>query len=44
MELLAVRADPKHPLRKEYAELLEWLDKDFDPEKFNLQEVNSALA
>lgn len=44
MELLAVRADAKHSLRKEYSELLEWLGEDFDPEEFDLEEVNSALA
>lgn len=44
MELLAVRADPKHPLRKEYSEVLEWLGEDFDPEEFDLDGVNSALA
>lgn len=33
--------DPENP---EYEELLEWLDYEFDPEKFDLEWVNKQLA
>ena len=36
--LLATRADPTHPERDE------WIDADFDPERFDLDAVNTALA
>ena len=39
--LLAAVADPDHPERKE---LLEWLDEDFDPAHFDLENTNSMLA
>lgn len=32
--------DPSHP---EHEEMLEWIEDDFDPEKFNLEEVNDLL-
>jgi len=33
-------ADPSHP---EYEDMLEWIGGDFDPEQFNLLEVNNLL-
>jgi hypothetical protein len=33
----------KSSKRPEYKELIEWLGKPFDPEKFHLQEVNVEL-
>jgi hypothetical protein len=44
MEILAVWNKPEDSRRKEMQELLEWFDPDFDPEFFNLDEVNSMLA
>jgi hypothetical protein len=44
MEVLAVRKDPKHPRRKEMSELLAWFDPEFNPEQFNLRELNARLA
>jgi hypothetical protein len=38
--LLDVLMNPNHP---EYGELREWCDEDFDPERFDIQEVNRAL-
>jgi len=32
-----------HPEKDGYIELLEWLDDDYDPEKFDLKEVNKSL-
>jgi hypothetical protein len=37
--LEAIR-DPKHP---EHKDLMEWLGEPFDPEKFDLAEVNKEL-
>ncbi len=39
--LLETIKDPSHP---EYGETLEWLGDDFDPERFDLEEVNGILA
>lgn len=39
-DMLAAVADPKHP---EHEELIEWLDGEFDPEAFNLEEANKHL-
>ncbi len=39
-ELLETISDPQHP---EHEEMREWLDEDFDPEAFDLDEVNAAL-
>ena len=39
--LLNILQDPTH---KEYAEWKAWLPEDFDPERFNLAEVNRALS
>lgn len=39
-ELLEVMQDPDHP---EYEERLEWLGGSFEPEVFNLDEVNQVL-
>jgi len=39
-ELLEVLQDPEHP---EYEERLEWLGDSFDPEAFDLDEVNQIL-
>ena len=38
--LLEVLANPDHP---EHAELLEWSGEDYEPEKFDAQEVNRAF-
>jgi len=40
-ELLEVIADPKHEDR---GEMLEWLGGEFDPDAFDLEEVNAILA
>ena len=40
-EFLVAISDPKH---KEHKELLEWVGGEFDPEKFDLSEVNQQLA
>ena len=39
-ELLEILQDPTHP---EYEERMEWLGEDFDPETFDLDEINRAL-
>ena len=39
-DMLGAVADPKHP---EHEELSEWLDDGFDPEAFDLEEVNKHL-
>ncbi len=39
-EFLKAIADPKHP---EHDEIMEWIGGDFDPERFNLDEVNDRL-
>ena len=39
-ELLEILADPEHP---EYEEKMEWFDSDFDPEFFDVDEVNECL-
>jgi hypothetical protein len=39
-DLLEVLQDPEHP---EHEERLEWLGGEFDPEAFNLDEVNAEL-
>jgi len=33
----------KHPDDEEYDELLEWLGEEYDPEEFNIEEVNDLL-
>jgi hypothetical protein len=40
-ELLTAIADPDHP---DHRERREWLDDDFDPEAFDMKEVNTLLA
>lgn len=40
-ELLEIIADPSHD---RYEELSEWLSDDFDPERFDLDEVNECLS
>jgi hypothetical protein len=40
-EFLVAISDPKH---KEHENLLEWVGGEFDPEKFDLSEVNQQLA
>lgn len=40
-EFLVAISDPKH---KEHDDLLEWVGGEFDPEKFDLNEVNQQLA
>lgn len=39
-ELLAATRDPENP---EHEEMLEWVGDDFDPEAFDLEEINAAL-
>ncbi len=39
-ELLAALADPRHPAHKDK---VEWLDRPFDPEAFNLKDMNEGL-
>jgi hypothetical protein len=39
--LLEILKDPTH---EEYEEWKTWLPKDFDPEQFDLAEVNSGLS
>jgi hypothetical protein len=41
IHMLEVLKNPKH---KEYKEIKDWLEEEFDPEEFDLQEVNSGLA
>lgn len=38
--MLEVTGNPKHP---EYEDLVEWLGEDFDPEAFDLDEINERL-
>ena len=40
-ELMETIANPKHP---EYKEMKEWLGSDFDPEYFDMEEINEGLA
>jgi hypothetical protein len=40
-EILEAIRDPKH---EQHEEFLEWLGDDFDPQKFDLDEVNEVLA
>lgn len=40
-ELLEIISDPEHP---EHESMLEWLGGDFDPDEFNLEEINEDLA
>ena len=39
-ELVAAIRDPEHP---EHEEMLEWVGEDFDPEEFDLEEINAEL-
>ncbi|MBI5899698.1 MAG: plasmid pRiA4b ORF-3 family protein [Rhodocyclales bacterium] len=39
-ELLRALADPSHPDREE---LLEWLDEDFDPKAFDIDDLNAGF-
>jgi Plasmid pRiA4b ORF-3-like protein len=39
-DLLTVLQQPEHP---EYASMLEWVDDDFDPNFFDLDDVNELL-
>ena len=39
-EMLAILADPDH---EEYEEMAKWLDPDFDPEAFSVEDVNKSL-
>lgn len=38
---LEILKDPKH---EDYEDTLEWMGDDFDPERFDLEKVNAALA
>jgi hypothetical protein len=40
-ELLKTLSDPKHP---DHEDTLEWLGGEFDPEEFDLEEINDDLA
>ena len=40
-ELLETISDPKHP---DHEDMLEWLGGEFDPEEFDLEEINEDLA
>ena len=40
-EMLGVVKDPKHQMHKQYSE---WLGEGYDPEAFDIDEVNAALA
>jgi hypothetical protein len=40
-EFLQILGDPDHP---EYEERLEWIGGEFDPEEFDVEDVNAALA
>ena len=40
-ELLEVLKEREHP---EHEEMVEWLGGEFDPEEFNLKEINRQLA
>ena len=40
-ELLEIISDPKHP---EHEDMLEWLGGEFDPDEFDLEEINGDLA
>ena len=39
-ETLAILADPDH---EEHEEMAEWMDPDFDPEAFSVEDVNRTL-
>lgn len=39
-ELLEVLKDPEHP---EYEDYIDWVEEDFDPESFNLEQINFRL-
>lgn len=39
--MLEVVKDPKH---EDYENVLEWIGEDFDPERFDIDEINAALA
>jgi hypothetical protein len=41
---LAVLKNKNHPEHAESLELLEWLGGSFDPEEFDLAEINEGLA
>lgn len=41
VEFLAAIGDPKHP---EHETMLEWIGGEFDPERFDIDEVNQRLA
>ena len=40
-EILGILKNPQHP---EHEEMVEWMDYDFDPEYFDLDEINQRLA
>ena len=40
-DLLAALRDPKH---EQHDEMVEWVGEDFDPEAFDLAQVNKALG
>ena len=40
-ELLETISNPKHP---DHEEMLEWLGGEFDPEAFDLEQINKDLA
>ncbi|MFV9630776.1 MAG: plasmid pRiA4b ORF-3 family protein [Methanosarcinales archaeon] len=40
-EILEILKNPQHP---EHEEMMDWVDYDFDPEYFDLDEINQRLA
>jgi hypothetical protein len=34
----------KDPKREDYEDMLEWIDEDFDPERFDIEDINAALT
>ncbi|MFH1370449.1 MAG: plasmid pRiA4b ORF-3 family protein [Planctomycetota bacterium] len=40
-DMLEVLKNPKH---KDYEETLEWMGRDFNPERFNIEAINAELA
>ena len=43
MDILAVWDRPRTRISKHMKELIDWMDPEFDPAYFNLNEINSAL-
>ena len=41
--VLLLTVDPRHEERDDMVDWLEWIGHDFDPDKFDLKEVNLGL-